>query len=125
MGTRSASSDVTPTVDQFQTNKWIWQVDRLHGLPTIASSTDFPTVSRNKDTWWEKRVGEENIMQTPRDEQNEDDSGETEYVWDSSDEQDEGDTKKTTYMWDSMDEDDRTNTMNSLDQSDRWVIRKS
>jgi hypothetical protein len=44
---------------------------------------------------------------------------------DSSDEQDEGDTKKTAYMWDSMDEKDRTDTMNSLDQSDRWVIWKS
>ena len=28
-------------------------------------------------------------------------------------------------MWDSMDEKDRTDTMNSLDQSDRWVIWKS
>ncbi len=34
-------------------------------------------------------------MKNPRDEQSEDDSGETEYVRDSSDEQEEGDTKKT------------------------------
>ena len=38
----------------------------------------------------------------------------------SSDEQEEGDTQKTTYMWNSMDEEDRTDTMNNLDQSDRW-----
>jgi len=41
------------------------------------------------------------------DEQNKDDSGDTEYMWESTDEQDgdEGgdDTEKTTYMWDSMD----------------------
>ena len=59
------------------------------------------------------------------DEQNKDDSGQTEYMWDSTDEQDEEDTKKTAYMWDSMDEQDREDTMDRLKQTDKWVIWKS
>ena len=41
------------------------------------------------------------------------------------DEQDEEDTKKTAYMWDSVDEEDREDTMDSLTLTDRWVIWKS
>ena len=76
--------------------------------------TFFPTASRNKDTWWERRAEESSNIKTPRDEQSEDESGETEYVWDSSDEQEEGDTKKMAYMWDSMDEEDRSDTIDNL-----------
>jgi hypothetical protein len=115
----------TPTKHVLQTIKRIWQVEGIHGLPAISAPTFFPTDSRNKDTWWEKRAGESTSVKAPQDEQSEDDSAETEYAWDSSDEQGEGDTKKTAYMWDSIDEEDRTDTMNSLDQSDRWVIWKS
>jgi hypothetical protein len=43
-------------------------------------------------------------------------------LWDSADEQDVENTKKTAYMWDSMDEEDRENTMDSLKQTDKWVI---
>ena len=46
-------------------------------------------------------------------------------MWESSDEKEEGDTKKTVYMWDSMDEEGRTDTMNSLDQSDKWIMWKT
>ena len=46
-------------------------------------------------------------------------------MWDSSDEQEEEDTKKMAYMWDSMDEEDRADTIDSLNQSDNWVIWKS
>ena len=59
------------------------------------------------------------------DEQNKDDSGQTEYMWDSTDEQDGDDTEKTAYMWDLMDEQDREDTMDSLKQTDKWVIWKS
>jgi hypothetical protein len=62
---------------------------------------------------------------TPRDEHSEDESGETEYVWDSSDEKEEGDTKKTAYIWDSMDEGDRADTIEILKQTDEWVIWKT
>ena len=71
------------------------------------------------------KVQESSSTRTPRDEQNEDESGETEYVWDSSDEQEEGDTKKTAYIWDSMDKEDRADTIDILKQSDKWVIWKS
>jgi hypothetical protein len=97
-------------------------VEGIHGLPAVAASTLLPVSSRKKDTWWETRSEESLSMKTPRDEQSEDESGETEYVWDSSDEQEEGDTKKTAYMlWDSMDEEDRTDTIDSLKQFDKWV----
>ena len=70
-------------------------------------------------------AGDSSKIKTPRDEQNEDESGETEYAWDSSDEQEEGNTKKTTYIWDSMDEADRADTIDNLQQLDKWVIWKS
>jgi hypothetical protein len=57
----------TPTRHIPQTIKRIWQVERIHGLPAIAAPTFFPTTSRNKDTWWEKRAGEATSMKTPRD----------------------------------------------------------
>jgi len=61
-------------------------VEGIHGLPGVAASTFFPTTSRNKDTWWKMSTGNSSKIKTPRDEQSEDESGETEYVWDSSDE---------------------------------------
>jgi hypothetical protein len=70
-------------------------------------------------------TGDSSKIQTPRDKQSEDESGETEYAWDSSDEQEEGDTKKTAYIWDSMDEEDRADTIDNLKQSDKLVIWKS
>jgi hypothetical protein len=55
---------------------------------------------------------------SPLDEQREDDSGETEYMWDSADEQNVGETKKTAYMWDSMDEEDREDRYDRQPQTD-------
>ena len=49
-------------------------------LLSIATTTFFPTDSRNKDTWWEKGTEEATRMQVPRDEQSEDNPGETECV---------------------------------------------
>ena len=92
----------------------------------MAAPTSFPTVSRNKDTWWKKRTEDITVMVgAPVDEQNEDDSEETEYMWDSVDEQGVGDMKKTAYMWDSMDEEDREDMIDSLEQTDKWVIWKT
>jgi len=62
---------------------------------------------------------------SPRETQREDESGETEYVGDPADEQEEEDTKKTAYIWDSMDEEDRADTIDTLNQSDEWVIWKT
>ncbi len=69
-------------------------------------------------------MGDENIIDTPRDE-SENESGETDDTWDPSDEQEEGDIKTTAYLWDSIDEEDRPDTMDILKQSDEWVIWKS
>jgi len=70
-------------------------------------------------------AGDSSKIQTPRDKQSGDESGETEYAWDSSDEQEEGDAKKTTYIWDSMAEADREDTIDNLKESENWVIWKS
>jgi hypothetical protein len=77
----------------------------------VASPTFFSKTSKNKDTWWKTKTQESMSTRTPQDEQIEDESEDTEYVWDSSDEKEEGDTKKTAYTWDSMDEGDREDTI--------------
>jgi hypothetical protein len=104
-------------------------VEGIHGLQGVAASTFSPTVSRNKDTWWKMNVEDSPNIHPHRDEQSEDELGGTEYVWDSSDEEEEGDTKKTcmtfSYMWDSMDEEDREDSLDNLNQSDKWDIWKS
>jgi hypothetical protein len=110
----------THTSHILQTIKRVWQVEGLHGLPTIAASTFFPKASKNKDIWWETKTS----LNTPRDE-NENESRETEDAWDPSDEQEEGGRKTTSYIWDSMDEEDREDSMDILKQSDEWVIWKS
>ncbi len=97
-------------------------MEGIHGLPAVAAPTFFPKAYRNKDTWWETKAQESPSTRTPRDEQNETEPAEIEYVWDSSDEQEEGDTTKTAYMWDSMDEEDRADTIDILKQSDKRVI---
>ncbi len=80
----------------------------------------FPKTTKNKDIWWESKTS----LITPRDE-SENESGETE-AWDPFDEQEEEGYRKTTaYIWDSMDEEDREDTMDTLKQSDEWVIWKS
>ena len=71
--------------------------------------TFFPNSSKKKDTWWETKAQKSPVTRTPRDEQNEDESGEIEYVWDSSDEQEEGDTKKTCVGLDGRRRQDRHN----------------
>jgi hypothetical protein len=38
------------------TIKRVWQVEGLHGLPAIATTTFFPKVSKNKDIWWETKT---------------------------------------------------------------------
>jgi len=100
-------------------------LEEIHGLPAVTAPTFFPTASRSKDTWWQTNAEDSSNIKTPRDEQHEDESGETEYAWDSSDEQEKEDTKKTAYIWDSMDEEDRADTIDNLQQSDKWVIWKS
>jgi hypothetical protein len=100
-------------------------VEEIHGLQTVAAPIFFPKSPKNKETWWKTKAQESMSTRTPRDEHSEDESGETEYVWDSSDEKEEGDTKKTTYIWDSMDEEDRTDTIEILKQTDGWVIWKT
>jgi hypothetical protein len=89
-------------------------VEGIHGLPVVAAPTFFPKASKNEETWWKTKAQESMSTRTPRDEQSEGESGETEYVWDSSDEKEEGDTKKISYIWDSMDEEDRADTIEIL-----------
>jgi len=50
---------------------------------------------------------------------------ETEDEGDPPDGQGAGDTHTIAYIWDSMDEEDREDTMDTLQQSDEWVIWKS
>jgi len=100
----------------------IFQTERLHGLPTVAEPTFFPTVSRNRETWWERREGDIINMGIQLDEQSEDDSEGTEYMRDSADEHVKENMKKTAYIWDSMHEADRDNPMNTLKHNARWVI---
>ena len=85
----------------------IFQTERLHGLPTVAAPTFFPTASRSQETWWERREGETIDRRTQRDEQSEDYSEGPEDMRDFADEHVEEDRKKTACMWDSMDEEDR------------------
>jgi hypothetical protein len=112
----------TPTRHILQTIKRVCKVEGIHGLPSVTAPTFFPKASKNKDIWWETKTSSSTNAQ--RDE-NENESGETEDVWDPSDEQEEGDTKTTAYLWDSMDEEDRKETIDILQQSDEWVIWKS
>jgi hypothetical protein len=74
----------------------IWNIERIHGLPEVSGSTFFSSVSRNRDTWWNKGTGD---------------------MWDSTDEEDGEDTRETTSKWDSMDDQDREDTMDSLKQT--------
>ena len=83
------------------------------------------SVSRNKDNWWNKGTGETTGMTDSMDEQSRESSEETEYMWDSTDEQDGEDTRETAYIWDSMDDQDRDDTMDSLKQTNKWVIWKT
>jgi hypothetical protein len=64
-------------------------------------------------------------MTDSMDEQSRESSEETEYMWDSTDEQDGEDTRETAYIWDSMDDQDRDDTMDSLKQTNKWVIWKT
>ena len=111
----------TPTRHILQTIKRVWQVEGLHGLPAVAAPTFFPKASKNKDIWWETKTPSN--TSTLRDE-SENETGEAEDTWDPSDEQEKGHTKTTAYLWDSMDEEDRKDTIDTLQQSDEWVIWK-
>ena len=97
-------------------------MEGLHGLPAVAAPTFFPKASKNKDIWWETKTP--SSTSTLRDE-SENEPGEAEDTWDPSDEQENGHTKTTAYLWDSMDEEDRKDTIDTLQQSDEWVIWKS
>jgi hypothetical protein len=64
----------TPTRHILQAISRTWMVDRVHGLPAVATPSFFPSASRNVDIWW--------VSQDLK----------TVYLWDSMDDQDKQNT---------------------------------
>jgi hypothetical protein len=64
------SNKLTPTRQILLTLKETWNLERIHGLPTITGPVFFPSVSKNEEYWWGSK--------DPR----------TVYMWDSMGNQD-------------------------------------
>jgi hypothetical protein len=42
----------SPTRHLLLTIKRLWQIDRVHGLPVVATRTFFPSDSKGDECWW-------------------------------------------------------------------------
>ena len=74
----------TPTRHILQTIRRTWKTDRVHGLPSVAVPTFFPSATKGNDVWWGSQ------------------DKKTIYLWDSMDDQDRQNTLeklKTTSGW--------------------------